>query len=347
MKIDLDYVIEFTLELLAIPSVAGDCDAVTQRVAQEFEKFGIPYSETNKRAVIGTWEGADAARHRLVAAHVDTLGATVRHIKPNGRLRLYPIGGFDWRIFAGENCFVRTLEGKEYRGTLLPDHAARHAFSETIRNEPHDLENVELRLDVVTHTRETTEALGINCGDIVFFDPRSELTETGYLKSRFLDDKVGVAVIFGAIKAMRDQNHLPAHSTHFYISNYEEIGHGTPVIPERTVEFAALDIGVVAEGRTSSEHAATIVARDGAMPYDRKVTLQLKQLAEREKIPYRIDTYLNYVSDASASVRNGQDLRAVCFGPAAEATHHYERTHRDSLEAAGRLLAAYLQTEMC
>lgn len=339
----LDYVVNLTLELLAIPSVAGDCGEAVQRTAREFEALGIPYRETNKGAIIATWKGADDERHRVVAAHIDTLGATVRLIKPNGRLRLFPLGGFDWRSFAGENCFVRTLEGREYRGTLLPDHAARHAFAEAVRNEPHDLENVEVRLDTRTDSKETTEALGIHCGDLVFFDPRSELTETGYLKSRFLDDKLGVAVMMGAVKAMREQGLSPAHTTHLYVSNYEEIGHGTPVIPAKTVEVAAVDIGVVAEGCASSEHAVTIVSRDGAMPYDREAVLQLKRLAEGEGIPYRIDAYINYASDASVSVKSGKDVRALCFGPGAEATHHYERTHLDAVDAAARLLAAYLQ----
>jgi len=343
LQIDLDYVVNFTLELLAIPSIAGDCGEATERVAKEFDKFGIPYVETNKRAIIGTWKGHDDERHRLVAAHIDTLGATVRQVKSNGRLRLYAVGGLDWRGFAGENCIVRTLEGMEYRGTLLPDHASRHAFPEKIRDEVHDMDNVEVRLDVRTFSKETTEELGIRCGDPVFFDPRSEFTETGYLKSRFLDDKLGIAVMFGAIKAMKEQNRLPAHTTHFYISNYEEIGHGTSIIPPQTVEFAALDIGVVAEGCSASEHAVTIVARDTAMPYDRAGTLLLKQLAERENIPYRFDTYLYYVTDASACVRSGKDLRTVCFGPGAEATHHYERTHTDSIRASTQLLAAWLQ----
>ena len=342
----LDYAVSLTLELLAIPSVAGDCVEAVQRVSHEFEALGLPFEETNKGALIAVWRGADDERHRVVSAHVDTLGATVRRIRRNGRLRLFPLGGFDWRSFAGENCFVRTLEGREYRGTVLPDHAARHAFAEAVRNEAHDLDNVELRLDIRTDSREATEALGIHCGDLVFFDPRSELTETGYLKSRFLDDKVGVAILLGAVKAMREQGLSPAHTTHFYISNYEEIGHGTPVMPPRTVEAAAVDVGVVAEGCASSEHAVTILSRDGVLPYDREAVLQLKRLADDEGIPYRIDAYINYASDASVAVRSGRDVRAVCFGPGTEATHHYERTHRDAVDASIRLLAAYLQSEI-
>ena len=143
----LDYAVSLTLELLAIPSVAGDCVEAIQRVSHEFEALGLPFEETNKGALIAVWRGSDDERHRVVSAHVDTLGATVRRIRRNGRLRLFPLGGFDWRSFAGENCFVRTLEGREYRGTVLPDHAARHAFAEAVRNEAHDLDNVESAKD--------------------------------------------------------------------------------------------------------------------------------------------------------------------------------------------------------
>ncbi|NLL36903.1 MAG: M42 family metallopeptidase [Fretibacterium sp.] len=346
VKKKLDYTLKLTLDLLAIPSVSGDCDAALARVRKEFNDLGLPCRETNKRALIATWNGADDSRHRLIAAHIDTLGADVRLIKENGRLRLRPIGGLDWRSLAGENGFVRTLEGKEYRGTLMPDHAARHAFPEEVRNEPHTLDTVEFRLDVRTGSKSETEALGIHCGDLVFFDPRTELTDTGYLKSRFLDDKAGVALILGAIRQMKEQGLSPAHTTHFYITNYEEIGHGAPVIPERTVEFTAIDIGVVAEGTASSEHAVTILARDNITHYDRPGILQLKRLAEEHDIPYRIDGYQNYGSDASVALRCGKDLSALCFGPGAEATHHYERTHLDSLEATLRLLILHLQTQL-
>lgn len=346
IKIDVDYVRDLALELLAIPSVAGDCDEATRRVAREFERYGIPTVETNKRALIGTVQGRDDERHRLVAAHVDTLGATVWQIKPNGRLRLYPLGGFDWRSFEGENCTVRTLNGEEFRGTLMPDHAARHATNAVTRDEVHDMEKVELRLDVKTSSRESTEALGIRCGDLVFFDPRTEVASSGFIKSRFLDDKIGVAVLFGALKAMTEQKISLAHTTHFYISNYEEIGHGTPVIPPATVEFASIDVGVVAEGCASDEYSATILARDGVTPYDRRITRRLVQLAEEAGIPYKLDTYLNYGSDASGSLKAGTDVRVACFGPAAEATHHYERTHMDSVGAATRLLVAWLGDAM-
>ena len=350
MRFDTDALtgsaIRLTLELLAIPSVSGDCEKVSQRVEYELKSLGLTPVRTNKGAVIAELNGSDDERRRVVTAHVDTLGAAVRHIRENGRLRLYPIGGFDWRSFEGENCTVHALDGREYSGTLLPDKAARHAFSPEEHNEAHTLDNVEVRLDVQTDSRESTEALGISPGDIVSFDPRSEVTETGFIKSRFLDDKLGVALALTAVKALKEQGTSLPHTTGFYFSNYEEIGHGAPAIPPKTVEVAAIDIGVVSKGCASSEHAVTILSRDGIMPYDRRGVCQLKALATAEDIPYRIDAYQNYGSDATACVKSGKDVRALCFGPGAEATHNYERTHRDSVKASLRLLIAYLLSEI-
>ncbi|MCR5347054.1 MAG: M42 family metallopeptidase [Fretibacterium sp.] len=342
MDVLTDRVIQLTLELLAVPSVSGDCERVLKRVESELASCGLPCTRTHKGAVIAVWEGQDNQRQRVVTAHVDTLGAVVRYIRKNGRLRLYPIGGFDWRSFEGENCTVHTLDGQEYRGTLLPDKAARHAFPPEAHNEAHTLDNVEVRLDVLTDSRESTEALGIHPGDIVSFDPRSEVTDTGFIKSRFLDDKLGAALVLTAVKVLKEKGTALPNTTHFYFSNYEEIGHGTPAIPPAAAEIAAIDIGVVSEGCSSSEHAATILSRDGIMPYDRDGVRRLKALAEAENIPYRIDAYQNYGSDASTCVRSGKDIRALCFGPAAEATHNYERTHRDSVKASLQLLEAYL-----
>ena len=344
----VDDVVKLTLELLAVPSVSGDCDAVMELAERELRDMGLAPRRTVKGAAIAEWRGADDERQRVVTAHLDTLGAVVHCIKDNGRLRLFPIGGYDWRNFEGENCTVHTLDGRQYRGTLLPDHAARHAFSHRpeITGEVHTMENVEVRLDELTDKRQTTEELGIHAGDIVSFEPRSELTPAGFLKSRFLDDKLCAALLIVAVRELKRQGKTPPHTTHLYFSNYEEIGHGAPAIPPKAVEVAALDTGVVAESYASDEHAATILSRDKTMPYDRRTVRQLKALAEAEDIPYRIDAYQNYGSDATACVRSGKDIRALCFGPALEATHNYERTHLDSVDASLKLLTAYLMSPL-
>ena len=340
-------VVDLTLKLLSIPSVSGDCAAVMDVAERELRDAGLaPTRRTAKDAVLAVLRGRDDDRQRVVAAHLDTLGAVVHEIKDNGRLRLYPIGGYDWRSFEGENCTVHTLDGAAYDGTLLPARAARHATPIDKRDEPRTEENVEVRLDVMTSSKEATEALGIHAGDIVSFEPRSVVTETGFIKSRFLDDKLSVAILLTAVRDLRRRGVELPYTTHVYLSNYEEIGHGTPAIPPRAEEVAALDIGVVAEGTASSEHAVTILSRDGALPYDRRMVRQLKALAEANDIPYRIDAYQNYGSDASACLKAGKDVRALCFGPAAEATHSYERTHADSIDAALRLLTAYLTAPM-
>lgn len=340
--------LKLTLELLAIPSVAGDCEAAMARVEEEFRAMGLTPRRTRKGALVATVQGTDDERQRVVTAHLDTLGAVVRNIKDNGRLRLFALGGYDWRTFEGENCSVHTLDGRTVGGTLLPDHAARHAFSHApaAAEEAHTLDTMEVRLDVATSSKEETEALGIHPGDIVSYAPRSELTEAGFIKSRFLDDKIGVAILLRGLRELREGGTPLPHTTHFYISNYEELGHGAPAIPPKAEEVAAIDIGVVAEGCASSERAVTILSRDSVTPYDRRMVRQLRDLAERDGIPYRIDAYQNYASDATVCVRSGLDVRALCFGPGAEATHNYERTHADAVDATLRLLRAYLTSDM-
>ncbi|WP_051461134.1 MULTISPECIES: M42 family metallopeptidase [Aminobacterium] len=340
--IDMDYVNSLMLELLAIPSVGGDCEEALSRVAKEFQRFNIPTVRTNKGALIGTLQGADDERHVLVSAHVDTLGAVVREIKGNGRLKLLQIGGFAWGSVEGENLLVRTSEGKEYSGSLLPCKASIHGYSDEVRDMKRDDDTMEVRLDELVTSKEDVLALGIRVGDFVFFQPRAVITESGFIKSRHLDDKACVALMFGAIKALYDNGVTPAHTTHFYITNYEEIGHGISVIPDKVAEFAALDIGIVTDTSASSETCVTILARDSRTPYDLSFRKRLAALAEKHNIDYCVDVHYRYGSDASLAAVAGFNVNFACFGPGVDATHHYERTHVRAIEETAKLLIAYV-----
>ena len=342
MTIDLPYVEKLLEELLAIPSVPGDCEAVSERVKQEFAALGLSWHTTPKGAVVGMWPGREEGDERLVSAHVDTLGAVVRQIKPNGRLKLLPIGGFAWGAMEGENLVVRTLDGREFSGSLLPEKASIHAFSDAVREAPRNDDTVEVRLDVRVSSKEDVEKLGIAPGDFVFFDPRLVITEEGFIKARFLDDKASVACLFGTLRAMKAQGLTPRKTTHFYLSNNEEIGHGVATIPDALTEFVALDIGIVAEGTESSEHCVTIAARDSRSPYHLPLRRRLTALAREQGIDFRTDVFYRYGSDATIAILQGADVAFACFGPGVDATHHYERTHRKALEETSRLLMAYL-----
>lgn len=342
MNIDMNYVNNFMLEILNIPSCCGCTDVALERIKKEFDSFGVETKWTKKKALIGTIQGEDQENEILVSAHIDTLGAVIKEIKSNGRLKVTNVGGFAWQVFEGENAIIRTMDDKEYVGTLLPEKASIHIFSDVVQNQVRTEDTMEIRLDEEVESKEDVEKLGIRVGDFVNFEPRARLLESGYIKSRYLDDKACVAVVFGVIKYLKENNLKPKHTTQFYISNYEEINHGVSVISEKVTEFLALDIGTVGGGHTSDERCVTILAKDTKTPYDLDFKKKLVQIAESKGIDYRIDVHNRYGSDASAAILQGFDVSCACIGMGVDATHHYERTHVKGVENNLRLLLEYL-----
>lgn len=341
MNIDMNYVTNFMVEILNIPSCCGCTYIAMERIKKEFDLFGVKTHLTKKKALIGTIEGEDTDNEVLVSAHIDTLGAVVKEVKSNGRLKVTNVGGFAWQAFEGENLIVRTLNNKEYTGTFLPEKASVH-ISEDVRTMERNEDTMEIRLDEDVHSQEDVEKLGIRVGDFVNFEPRVQVTKNGYIKSRYLDDKACVAVLFGVIKYLKENNLKPKHTTQFYISNYEEINHGVSVISEKVSEFIALDIGTVGNGHTSDEHCVTILAKDTKTPYDLEFRKKLVEIAENKGIDYKIDVHNRYGSDASAAVIAGFDVNFACIGMGVDATHHYERTHIKGVENNLKLLLEYL-----
>jgi len=342
MNINIEYIKKLMQEILNIPSVGGDTRAGIERLRKEFESLGIEVSDTNKGAIMGTVKGDNDEEHKLVAAHIDIIGAMVKEIKSNGRLKLSNIGGFAWSSVEGENLIVRTMGGKEYTGSLMPVKASIHVHSEEVDGTIRTEETVEVRLDEAVYTKEDTLKLGIRVGDFVSFNPRTVITESGYIKSRHLDDKACVAVLLGVCKYLKDNRIKPRNTTHFFISNYEEIGHGVSGIPEKVKEYLALDIGTVGMGHTSDEHCVCICAKDSRSPYDFDLRKRLVELAEEDEIDYRVDVHYRYGSDATISVLQGVDANFACIGPGVDATHHYERTHIDALINNAKLIIKYL-----
>lgn len=278
----------------------------------------------------------------MISAHLDTLGAVVKKIKSNGRLELINVGGCPWAGVEGENLTVHTLDGREYEGTLLPTKCSVHIYGDVAREMPRTAETMEVRLDENVHTAEDTEKLGIRVGDFVSYETRTRITENGYIKSRYLDDKLCVAQILGYIKFLNDYNLKPKSDLYIYFSNYEEIGHGVSVIPEDLDEFIALDIGLVGADALGDERKVSIAAKDNKTPYDIEVRKGLMKAAEEMDINYTVDVYNRYGSDASAAVLQGFDFKCGCIGPSVDASHHYERTHIDGVIETIRLMIAYL-----
>jgi putative aminopeptidase FrvX len=345
MKVDVAWTTDFLVGLLNTASPTGDTGRAVQYVRHALEQFPLSLALNRKGALIATWEGQAHDCPRALTAHVDTLGAMVQEVKRNGRLKLTQIGGYAWNSVEGEGCTVMTADGRAWSGTILPIKSSVHVHGPEVQKLERKDENMEVRLDARTRSDDETRELGIEVGDFVALDPRVRVTETGFIRSRHLDDKAGVAAIVGAFKALHDAGLTPAQRTTFHVSNYEEVGHGAATgIPEDVRELLAVDMAAVGEGQQSDEFSVGICVKDSGGPYDLGFRRRLVALCEADGIPYRLDVYPYYGSDGEAAWRAGADLIVGLIGPGVESSHSYERTHQDSLEASARLIAAYLSS---
>ena len=334
---------QFLLGLLNIYSPTGDTERAITYVRKAFDALGLETALNIKGALIATWPGRSSDRPKAITAHVDTLGAMIKEIKENGRLRLTQIGGYAWNTVEGEGCFVRTSLGTVVRGTILPVKASVHVHGDEVDKLERKAENMEVRLDARTKSADETRALGIEVGDFVYLDPRAELIATGFIRSRHLDDKASVACIYGAIKALTDVNLVPTQRTTIFITTFEEVGHGASTgIPGDCVELLVVDMAAVGEGQNSDEYSCGICVKDSGGPYHIEMRRKLVELAQNADLPYKLDVYPFYGSDGAAALRAGADLRVGLIGPGVDASHAYERTHQDGLLAAARLIAEYL-----
>ena len=248
----MDYVLEKLEVLLKTPSPTGNTEKAIQFVENEFKSLGIVTSRNKKGALIATIEGKNKDKEITLSGHVDTLGGMVKEIKGNGKLKITQLGGYVWNTIEGEHVEIETLEGNTYTGTIMTTKASSHVHGEETKTIEKNMANMEIRIDEVVNNAEDVENLGINVGDFVSFDPRTIFTKSGFIKSRHLDDKAGVVALLGIAKYLVDNNIKPEYTTNFFISNYEEVGHGAAAsIPEKTFEFIAVDMAAPGEGQTS------------------------------------------------------------------------------------------------
>ncbi|MFB9990347.1 M42 family metallopeptidase [Bacillus benzoevorans] len=333
-------------ELVSIPSPSGNTYKIISFVEQFFQGLNIATKRNHKGGLIATLPGRDASRHRMLTAHVDTLGAMVKEIKPSGRLKIDLIGGFRYNSIEGEYCFIETSEGKTCTGTILMHQTSVHVYKDAGKLERNQ-DNMEVRIDEEVHNAEDVRALGIEVGDFISFDPRVEITPAGFIKSRHLDDKASVALLMQLCKRLTAENLTLPFTTHFLISNNEEIGYGgNSSIPPETVEFLAVDMGAIGDGQATDEYTVSICAKDASGPYHYGLRKKLVQLAKDHNIDYKIDIYPYYGSDASAAIRSGHDIVHGLIGPGIDSSHAFERTHEKSLENTAKLLYQYIQSEM-
>lgn len=346
--VDGRYMIETTAALCRIPSPTGFTTDAVAFVEQEATRLGLSFRRTVKGALVVALPGTEAGGpgKRLLSAHVDTLGAMVKEIKTNGRLRLTLIGGYDWSTIEGEYCTVHTGGGKTVTGTILTTKASFHVYGKALADLKRDEQSIEVRLDERVQTSGEVRELGIEVGDFVSLDPRTTLLPNGYIKSRHLDDKACVAILLGVAKSLIDAGIQPRLASHLYVSTYEEVGHGTSAgLPDGVEEVIAVDMAAVGPGQTSDEFATTVCVKDATGPYDYGLSRRLIGLAKQHGIDCRTDIYTYYGSDVSQALRAGYDIRGALVGPGVDGSHSYERLHRTSLEETARLLLAYLLTE--
>lgn len=330
--------------LLTIPSPSGYTYEVCDYIKRELDKLKAPYVTTNKGAIIVSLKGENDEYQRTFSAHVDTLGAMVQEIKSNGTLGISLIGGFMCNSIEGENCSILTLSDNKYTGTIQTIKPSVHISGDEAYTLKRSSENMEVVLDEKVFSKNDVLNLGINIGDFIFLDPRTIITDTDFIKSRHLDDKASSAILLYAIDYIINNNIKLPYTTNFFISNYEEVGHGaSSSIPKFTKEFISVDMGAPGLNQNSSEYSVCICAKDSSGPYDYELRKQLVDLCENNKIDYKIDIYPHYGSDASAALRAGFDIKTALIGPGVFASHAYERTHMDSIIATLNLVLTYLQ----
>lgn len=339
---DKNQLANYLKTILGIPSPSGYTHNVMNYMKGELDKLGVCYKITNKGALIATIKGKNNEVQRTFSAHVDTLGAMVKGINSSGTLSINIIGGFMMNCVEGENCEIHTIDDNTYSATLQTTKPSVHISGDEARNLKRTPENMEIVLDEKVFSKEDVEKLGINVGDFISFDTRTKITEKEFIKSRYLDDKASAAILMYTIKYITENNIILSNTTNFYISNYEEVGHGaSSSIPEGTKEFISVDMGAPGVDQNSSEYSVCICAKDSSGPYDFALRKKLTDICIKNNIFYKIDIYPYYGSDASAVLRSGWDVKAALIGPGVYASHGYERTHMDSMLATLDLVVKY------
>jgi putative aminopeptidase FrvX len=342
-KIDETYFTDFLVNLLNIESPTGFASPAIDFVEQELSKYKqLQVTRTRKGALLAKWEVQSDLPPIALTAHVDTLGAVVKEIKPNGRLKISKIGGIQWPSVETEGVWIFTAKGERIRGSVLIDNASGHIFGQAMVDTPRNDDHMEVRIDARTTSEKETRQLGINIGDCVAFDPRVEVTN-GFIRSRFLDDKACVANLLAAIKSLADSGQSPTRSVYFLIANYEEVGHGASAgIPEEVVELLTVDMAVVGRGQESDEFNVTLCIKDSGGVYHEGFNKKLRAIAEKNNISYKTDVYPFYASDGEAFWKAGGDVAVSLIGPGIDASHNYERAHMDGLNATTNWILAYL-----
>ena len=342
MKKYTDYIIEQMKQLLAIDSPTGFTAKVAEYLMEEYTRLGYQPFQTKKGGVAVDLGGEGKAISLM--AHTDTLGAMVAEVKANGRLRLTPLGGLNPNNTETENCRVYSFDGTVYEGTIQLEDASIHVNGE-FSNIKRSFDTVEVVLDENVRTKDDVHKLGIENGCIVCVEPRTRVTASGYIKSRFLDDKLSAAILLGYAKYVKEEHVDLKRKVYEHITVFEEVGHGAcaPIAAD-IEELLSVDMGCIGKGLECDEHQVSICVKDGGGPYHYDVVRKLIATAKASGINYAADVYPHYGSDADAAMSAGADAKHGLIGPGVYASHGYERSHVDAVENTLRLLVAYLDS---
>ncbi|MEW9838037.1 osmoprotectant NAGGN system M42 family peptidase, partial [Mesorhizobium marinum] len=343
-SVDCAYLLGQLEALLAIDSPTSFTDTAVRYCSRELKRLGLTPEITRRGAIRAVSQGGRRHGARAIVSHLDTLGAQVKAIKPNGRLELVPIGHWSARFAEGARANVYGSRGI-LRGTILPLKASGHTFNDEIDSQPTGWAFVELRIDAVTGDAAGTAALGVEIGDIVAIDPMPEFSDSGFINSRHLDDKAGVAVMLATIEAFQRSQASTPVDIHWLFTVAEEVGVGaSSVISPEIASLVAVDNGTTAPGQNSSEFGVTLCMADQSGPFDYHLTRKLAQLCADNAIPFQKDVFRYYRSDSASAVEAGHDIRTALVAFGVDASHGYERIHRDALTSLADLLMAYVSS---
>ncbi|WP_102337242.1 M42 family metallopeptidase [Collinsella provencensis] len=337
MKETLTYIGEQLHALTAIASPTGYTAHAADYLMETLTDMGFAPERSNKGNVLVCIGGEGDPL--VLASHIDTLGAMVRSIKDNGRLRPTTLGGHQWSTADGENCTIHTRDGHVYTGVVLNTEPSAHVADEAVEIKE---ENMEILLDENVSSKEDVLALGVQTGDIIAMDPRTVITKSGYIKSRFLDDKLSAAILLGIARAVREEGLALNRKVTLMFTVYEEVGHGGAVVPADTCEMISVDMGCVGADLGCTERMVSICAKDSGGPYNYELVGKLAERAREHGLGYAIDVYPHYGSDVEATVSAGYDIRHGLIGPGVYASHNYERSHLDGVRNTYELVRAYI-----
>lgn len=328
-------------KLCSIPSPSGFTHQIVNYLDSTFQKLGFSTQITKKKSLVVDLGGE--REPLLLMAHVDTLGAMVRSITSNGRLRITKVGSFSENFVETENCSIHTRDGKIYSGTFQIKNPSAHANRNAAKDK-RDEDGMEVIIDEKVKTKEEVLELEIRNGDYITFDPRIKITDSGFIKSRHLDDKASAGILIGVAKYLKEMKVSQKRRTYLLFTSYEEVGHGASSgLPADVGEMISVDMGVVGEGLETDEYKVSICAKDSKGPYDYELTNRLIATAKELELNYSVDIYPFYGSDVEAALVAGYDARHALIGPGVFASHGYERTHRDALENTFQLIRGFIE----